>query len=78
VRDTGRGVDDEDKAHVFDRFSRARVRDDDDGFGLGLSIVAAIARAHGGTVRVDDAPGRGAVFTLALPHRRKDEPWPAS
>jgi two-component system, OmpR family, sensor kinase len=78
VRDTGRGVDDADKAHIFDRFSRARVRDDDEGFGLGLSIVAAIARAHGGTVRVDDAPGRGAVFTLVLPHRRKDEPWPAS
>jgi two-component system OmpR family sensor kinase len=78
VRDTGCGVADEDKSHIFDRFSRARVREDDDGFGLGLSIVAAIARAHGGTVRVDDAPGRGAVFTLVLPHRRKDDPWPAS
>ncbi len=78
VRDTGRGVDDDAKERIFDRFARARVRDDDDGFGLGLSIVAAIARAHGGTVRVDDAPGRGAVFTLTLPHRRKDDSWPAS
>lgn len=78
VRDSGSGVDDADKAHIFDRFSRARVPDDDEGFGLGLSIVAAIARAHGGSVRVDDAPGRGAVFTLVLPHRRKDDTWPAS
>ena len=78
VRDSGAGVDDADKAHIFDRFGRARVRDEDDGFGLGLSIVAAIARAHGGTVRVDDAPGRGAVFSLVLPHRRKDDAWPAS
>ena len=78
VRDTGRGVDDEAKLHIFDRFSQAQTRDDDEGFGLGLSIVAAIARAHGGTVRVDDAPGRGAVFTLALPIRRKDDTWPGS
>ena len=78
VRDTGRGVADEAKTHIFDRFSRDRVRDDDEGFGLGLSIVAAIARAHGGTARVDDAPGGGAVFTLTIPLTRKDESWPAS
>jgi signal transduction histidine kinase len=78
VRDSGRGVADEAKQHIFDRFSRDRVRDDDEGFGLGLSIVAAIARAHGGASRVDDAPGGGAVFTLTLPLTRKDETWPAS
>jgi two-component system, OmpR family, sensor kinase len=78
VRDTGPGVADDAKTHIFDRFSRDRVRDDDEGFGLGLSIVAAIARAHGGTARVDGAPGGGAVFTLVLPLTRKDDPWPAS
>ncbi|MGA9750035.1 MAG: HAMP domain-containing sensor histidine kinase [Nocardioides sp.] len=78
VRDSGRGVDDEAKSRIFDRFSRSRVREDDEGFGLGLSIVAAIVRAHGGSVSVTDAPGRGAVFTLTLPLRRKDEPWPGS
>ncbi|HET6654219.1 MAG TPA: HAMP domain-containing sensor histidine kinase [Nocardioides sp.] len=78
VRDTGPGVADDAKTQIFDRFSRDRVRDDDEGFGLGLSIVAAIARAHGGTARVDDAPGGGAVFTLVLPLSRKDDTWPAS
>ena len=78
VRDTGPGVADEAKTQIFDRFSRDRVRDDDEGFGLGLSIVAAIARAHGGTTRVDDAPGGGAVFTLVLPAPRKDDTWPGS
>jgi signal transduction histidine kinase len=78
VRDSGRGVADDAKEHIFDRFSRDRVRADDEGFGLGLSIVAAIARAHGGVARVDDAPGGGAVFTLTLPLTRKDETWPAS
>jgi two-component system, OmpR family, sensor kinase len=78
VRDTGPGVADEAKARIFDRFSRDRVRADDEGFGLGLSIVAAIARAHGGAARVDDAPGCGAVFSLVLPPTRKDDPWPGS
>ncbi len=59
---------------IFDRFSRDRVRADDEGFGLGLSIVAAIARAHGGTARVDDAPGGGAVFTLVLPAHPEGRP----
>lgn len=78
VRDTGPGVDDEHKARIFDRFHRASARVDDEGFGLGLSIVSGIARAHGGMVLVEDAPGGGALFILVLPHRRKDEPWPAS
>src|SRR5680860_1014172 len=47
VRDTGRGVSDADKSRIFERFSRATVSPDDDGFGLGLSIVSAIAKAHG-------------------------------
>ncbi|HEV7865248.1 MAG TPA: ATP-binding protein, partial [Acidimicrobiia bacterium] len=34
---------------------------------LGLSIVAAVAEAHGGTVTVDTAPGEGARFVVALP-----------
>ncbi|MGZ8736972.1 MAG: sensor histidine kinase, partial [Nocardioides sp.] len=80
VRDTGPGVADEDKQRIFDRFARGPLpeAEDDDGFGLGLSIVSAIARAHGGTVDVADAPAGGALFTLTLPLHRKDEPWPAS
>jgi two-component system, OmpR family, sensor kinase len=93
VRDTGPGVPDTDKDRIFDRFVRGADAATDDGFGLGLSIVSAIARAHGGSVRVEDAPGGGARFVLSLPQdrtnarpaptrqttpRRKDHPWPAS
>ena len=38
-----------------------------DGAGLGLSIVRAIAEAHGGHVTLASLPGQGAVFTLHLP-----------
>ena len=81
VRDDGPGVPDEDKERVFGRFARGAVVSDS-GSGLGLSIVAAIAAAHGGTVRVEDArPGvasPGARFVLTLPRRREETAWPAS
>ena len=48
----------------------------DDGVGLGLSIVAAIAAAHGGTAHVEDTePPPGATFVLTLPRNRKDPTW---
>lgn len=78
VRDTGPGVPDEDKDLVFERFGRSAVPHDDEGFGLGLSIVRAIATAHGGTVHVEDSSPHGARFVLTLPTRRKDEAWLAS
>ena len=65
VRDHGPGVPDAEKATVFDRFHRGSS--DQAGSGLGLNIVQVIARAHGGTVRVDDAPGGGALFVISLP-----------
>ena len=64
---TAPGLDDEALRHVFDRFwqaDRARVGA---GAGLGLSIVAAIADEHGGSVGASNADGGGARFVLSLP-----------
>jgi two-component system OmpR family sensor kinase len=69
VADEGPGLDQEEAAHVFDRFYRvdqARTHKDG-GTGLGLSIVAAIARAHGGGVSVVTTRGGGARFVVTLP-----------
>jgi signal transduction histidine kinase len=68
VADDGAGIAAQDRERVFERFSRlddARDRDSG-GAGLGLSIVREIIDAHGGAVRVDDAP-RGARFVVRLP-----------
>lgn len=68
VRDTGPGVEPDVAATVFDRFARGATSRSTrpEGAGIGLSIVAAIARAHGGRVDLDTSPA-GATFTLCLP-----------
>ncbi|HEY4378156.1 MAG TPA: HAMP domain-containing sensor histidine kinase, partial [Acidimicrobiales bacterium] len=69
VADQGPGLDGDQAVRVFERFYRvdkARTRASG-GAGLGLSIVASITQAHGGTVEVDTAPGRGACFRVRLP-----------
>jgi two-component system OmpR family sensor kinase len=72
VADDGPGLAPEHAARAFERFYRAdasRSRSSG-GSGLGLSIVAAIAAAHGGRVELDTAVGRGAVFRVRLPTGR--------
>lgn len=69
VADEGVGIDGEDLPHIFERFTR-RERDRgrrNGGTGLGLAIVRAIVEAHGGTVGVSSAVGRGTVFQIRLP-----------
>jgi two-component system OmpR family sensor kinase len=69
VADGGPGLPPEQAAHVFERFWRAdkartRARG---GTGLGLSIVAAVVRAHGGSVRFDSDVDAGSTVTVWLP-----------
>jgi two-component system, OmpR family, sensor histidine kinase MprB len=67
VRDRGPGVDEADRAHVFDRFYRSAASRTLPGSGLGLAIVRQIAEAHGGSASVEPAPGGGSIFRLRLP-----------
>lgn len=69
VRDSGPGVPREEQARIFGRFSRGSSGRRTDGAGLGLSIVDAIARAHGGRVELSSRPGLGATFTVVVPAR---------
>src|SRR5690606_32412037 len=73
VRDRGPGVPDAVKPHVFERFHRGAEASSRTGSGLGLHIVQVIARAHQGSVRVDDAPAGGALFVLSVPRTPSGE-----
>ncbi|GAA5150889.1 HAMP domain-containing sensor histidine kinase [Nocardioides marinquilinus] len=66
VRDTGPGVAPADRERIFERFGRG-VAPDADGFGLGLSIVTAIAQAHGGDAWLDADYLDGARFVVSVP-----------
>jgi len=69
VRDTGMGIPTGEQGRLFTSFFRASTarRNAVPGVGLGLTITKAITTAHGGTLGVTSAEGRGTTFTLALP-----------
>lgn len=66
VVDTGPGIPEHERSHVFDRYWKGQKRDRH-GVGLGLYICKAIVDGHGGRIWVEGAPGEGARFTFALP-----------
>ncbi len=67
VEDSGIGISEEDRHHVFDRHFRADASRHCPGFGLGLSLVKAIVESYGGTVDCASELGRGSVFRVVLP-----------
>jgi two-component system sensor histidine kinase PrrB len=66
VDDNGRGVPEEERAAVFDRFSRGSTASRS-GSGLGLALVAQQAEIHGGTASLQTSPMGGARLLLRLP-----------
>ena len=68
VSDTGVGISEEDRAHIFDRFYRGQAEQfHTGGTGLGLSIVQEIVKQHTGQILVESQTGQGSRFTVWLP-----------
>jgi signal transduction histidine kinase len=77
VRDTGVGISEEKKKHLFSRSSTLRdslnhhssstLEFNSAGLGLGLLIVIGIVEAHGGAVGVQSRPGQGSTFEIRVP-----------
>tara|TARA_R110002050_G_scaffold192150_1_gene327117 strand:+ start:37455 stop:41468 length:4014 start_codon:yes stop_codon:yes gene_type:complete len=67
VSDSGQGISNADKEHIFERFYQASQKQEKTGSGIGLHIVSEYARMHGGTVTVEDNEPQGSIFTMKLP-----------
>jgi signal transduction histidine kinase len=74
ISDNGPGIPDYEREHVFERFYRIQRPGEGHtvkGHGLGLTFVRQVAKAHGGTVEVDNTAGGGARFTVKIPAASK-------
>ncbi len=74
VKDEGKGISEEFKSKIFERFSQAELSDSKlrGGSGLGLTVSRAIVLQHGGKIGVESKEGEGACFWFSIP-RKADE-----
>ena len=75
VADTGRGIKEEDMPHLFDKFKRLDLSENQnvEGTGLGLNIVKQLVDQMQGTIKVDSEYGKGSVFTVSIPQKVVDK-----
>ena len=69
VRDSGKGIPQEDLARIFDPFFTTKPIGE--GTGLGLSIVFGIVKEHGGHIQVKSEVGKGTAFCVSLPIQKR-------
>ena len=67
VSDTGTGIEEKDKAHIFDLFYRGTNSRRESGMGIGLSVVKNIIDTHGWKIGVQSQRGIGTEFTIIVP-----------
>lgn len=69
VSDDGMGIARREQDRIFEKFYRSddRLSRAVEGFGLGLAIVKHVVTHHRGRIELDSEPGRGSIFTIALP-----------
>jgi len=63
IQDSGSGMDEEDKKHIFERFYKGKNASKD-GVGIGLSLAKTIIKNNNGTVTVESEEGTGTTFTI--------------
>ena len=73
IRDTGPGIPEEDREHLFDRYWQAR-QTAQQGMGLGLFIARGIVLAHGGSIWVESELGVSSTFYVAIPTTPSPDP----
>ncbi len=74
IWDTGIGIAPEDQQRVFEEFQQVgeTLTGKPEGTGLGLALTKKLVELHGGTIRLESAPGKGSTLTFTLPLMDKD------
>lgn len=67
IADTGIGMTEEVKSHIFEKFYQGDSSHSGGGYGVGLPMVARVVSLCGGNIEVESAPGAGSTFTVRLP-----------
>jgi PAS domain S-box-containing protein len=67
VQDSGPGIPDEEREHIFDKFTRLNPKGSQKGFGLGLAYCRLAIEGHRGKIWVESEPGKGSCFCFNLP-----------
>lgn len=67
IKDSGHGIPEQERKHIFERFYRIEKHRDKDGTGLGLAIVKRIMQLHNSSIFVKPASNAGTVFYFDLP-----------
>lgn len=63
IKDNGKGIDNDDLPHIFDRFYKGK-NGSNDSFGIGLSLSKTIIEKEGGSITVKSTPNIGTIFTI--------------
>jgi signal transduction histidine kinase len=66
VQDTGCGMDENTKHHIFDKFYQGDTSHSQEGNGLGLALAKKVIELQGGSITVESAIGHGSIFTISL------------
>ena len=72
VEDSGIGISDEGKRHIFERFYQDHRKEAVTGNGIGLHIAAEYVKLHGGKISVTDNHPKGSIFTVTIPIKHEE------
>src|SRR5690606_14158833 len=78
VADSGPGIPDDQRPHIFDKYYQVGEQARSTGAGLGLAIAHDVVEAHGGRIEVESEVGKGTLFRVWLPARPEQIPAAAA